>query len=166
MLRFSKSQIGFIKDSIGSFNHPELLQVEGIYSTEFNWNNGLSIAQMVSSISSIEQTTNSYSLSKQTAKLLTSVQSLGNVSDPIIAFIFVSNTSDAALAGADRYISQLKNVEITFILLGMDTLNSMDLSVTQLAKFSRKIVRWYIVNEYNYPIFYPEDYGCKLFVIN
>uniref|UniRef100_A0A914PCV2 VWFA domain-containing protein n=1 Tax=Panagrolaimus davidi TaxID=227884 RepID=A0A914PCV2_9BILA len=119
---------------------------------------------MVSSIASIEQTTNSYSLSKQAAKLLTSVQRLGNVSDPIIAFIFVSNTSVAALAGADRYISQLKNVEITFILLGMDSYTSMDLNVTQLAKFSRKVVRWYGVDS-NYPIFYPEDYGCKLFVL-
>jgi hypothetical protein len=126
----------FIKNAIKSFTHPDHLRVEAAYSGEFNWNSGLSISQMQTNIDSAQKTSMSYSLSKQAANLLTSIEALNNVKDPISAIIFISDTSDAALQNADRWFSKLQNVQITFVLLGTNV-NSM-----KLRNFTKNFIYW------------------------
>uniref|UniRef100_A0AC34GUS0 VWFA domain-containing protein n=1 Tax=Panagrolaimus sp. ES5 TaxID=591445 RepID=A0AC34GUS0_9BILA len=131
-----KTQINFIKNAIGTLNHPERLRAEGGYTAEFNWNSGLSIAQEQSSFDFSQQTLMSYSLLQQFASLVTSVETLDATSDPIGALIFISDTSDRALANAARFLPQLSSVRLTFVLIGPDA------DQTKLTNFSSNFIYW------------------------
>uniref|UniRef100_A0AC34GPL0 VWFA domain-containing protein n=1 Tax=Panagrolaimus sp. ES5 TaxID=591445 RepID=A0AC34GPL0_9BILA len=130
--------MNFIQNVIGSLNYPNRLRTEGAFTGEFNWNSGLSIAQMQSAIGNAFQTSNQYSLLQQAASLLTSVEVLDYPNDPIAALIFISDTSDAALKNADRWFARLNNVQITFILVGPNyQLSFLKLIVNQVSNPER-----------------------------
>jgi hypothetical protein len=132
-----KTQMNFIKNVVSTLNFPDRLRAEGGYTGEFNWNSGLSINQMQSSIDSAQQNPQSYSLSQQAASLLTSIEVLENDNnDPIAALIFISDTSDSALRNSDRWFSKLSNIQITFVLLGTNV------DSLKLRKFGSNFIYW------------------------
>jgi hypothetical protein len=152
------TQINFIKNAIGTLNYPERLRAEGGYTAEFNWNSGLSLAQMQSSFDFAEQTLMSYSLLQEFASLVTSLTTLDSTNDPIGALIFISDTSDRALLNADRLMSQLSNVRITFVLLGPNA------DQNKLTRFSSNFITWRDLTSPqpdNWDIVSTVAYGCS-----
>jgi hypothetical protein len=154
-----KTQMNFIKNAIENFNHPERLRVEGNYGGEFNWNSPLSMAQMQSLIDSAQQSSNPYSLLQQAASLLTSVEILNTVTDPISALIFISDTSDSALKNADRWFAKLQNVEITFVLLGTNV------DSLKLRNLTTNFVYWPDLTQSqpdNWDLISYHAFGCRI----
>uniref|UniRef100_A0A914PDR0 VWFA domain-containing protein n=1 Tax=Panagrolaimus davidi TaxID=227884 RepID=A0A914PDR0_9BILA len=110
-------QLNFISSAIGNINHPERIAAIGGYSQPVPWNSGLFLQQIQSAVTRVQQN-GPYMLRNQFALILTNLQDTPLNNIPVGALIFISDTSDSALAGADQLFNQLTNVKITFVLLG------------------------------------------------
>ena len=116
-------------------NHFERIQVVGAYYEPSVWGSGLSLQQMQAAIKSTPQG-GPYRLRNTLATFLTTLGSIQAGNTPIAALIFIPDTSDAALQGATQFIPALKNVTLTFVLLGPDT------DVSKLIQFSTNFIYW------------------------
>uniref|UniRef100_A0AC35F1X6 VWFA domain-containing protein n=1 Tax=Panagrolaimus sp. PS1159 TaxID=55785 RepID=A0AC35F1X6_9BILA len=153
------TQMNFIKTAIGSLNYPARLRGEGEYGSEFNWNSRLNISQMQFAINSAEQTEIPFSLLQQLSSLVTSVENLDAGGNPIGAVIFISDTSDDALRNADRLLPKLKNVKLTFILLGENVVSS------KLRNFTSNFIYWQDLTQPepdNWDLLYYRAYACDI----
>jgi hypothetical protein len=130
-------QMNFIINAVYYLNYPARLRAEGAFTDAFNWNSGLSVNAMAYNLQYTQQTFNSYSLAREAASLLTSIENVYNNGQiPTGAIIFISDTSDYALRGASRYFSQLNDTDITFIILGQNA------SASKLEQFSSNFIFW------------------------
>uniref|UniRef100_A0A914QUX3 VWFA domain-containing protein n=1 Tax=Panagrolaimus davidi TaxID=227884 RepID=A0A914QUX3_9BILA len=150
------TQLNFISSAIGNITHPERIAAIGGYSQPVPWNSGLTISQIQTAVTGIQQS-GPYSLRMQFAAILTNVKNTPLNNIPVGALIFISDTSTAALQGADQLFNQLKNVTITFVLLG----NSVDSS--KLTQFSSNFIAWKDLSQSqpdNWNNLYGPAYGC------
>uniref|UniRef100_A0A914PL85 VWFA domain-containing protein n=1 Tax=Panagrolaimus davidi TaxID=227884 RepID=A0A914PL85_9BILA len=149
--------LNFISNAIGNITHPERIAAIGAYSQPVTWNSGLTIPQIQSAVTVVSQR-GLYNLRNQFAAILSNVQNTPLNNIPVGALIFISDTSDPALAGADQLFNQLTNVRITFVLLG----NSVDSS--KLTQFSSNFVSWRDLSQPqpdNWNNLYGPAYGCN-----
>uniref|UniRef100_A0A914QIR8 VWFA domain-containing protein n=1 Tax=Panagrolaimus davidi TaxID=227884 RepID=A0A914QIR8_9BILA len=86
--------------------------------------------------STTETSYTSFTGTTQTPALAKQYANLNSNGNPVAAVIFISNTTDAAIAGADQYMSFLKGVKITFVMLGSNV------DSTKLTKFSSNFIYW------------------------
>uniref|UniRef100_A0A914Y4J2 VWFA domain-containing protein n=1 Tax=Panagrolaimus superbus TaxID=310955 RepID=A0A914Y4J2_9BILA len=99
-----------------------------------------------------------YSLLQQFASLVTSVETLDATDYPIAALIFISDTSDRALANAARFLPQLSSVQITFILFGPNA------DQNKLTQFSSNFISWRNLSQTqpdNWDSVLYNAYGCS-----
>uniref|UniRef100_A0A914QK86 VWFA domain-containing protein n=1 Tax=Panagrolaimus davidi TaxID=227884 RepID=A0A914QK86_9BILA len=129
------AQLNFISNATGSITHPERIAAIGAYSQPVSWNSGLTIPQVQTAVTGMQQNGN-YSLRMQFAALVTNLQSTQTVTTSVGAIIFISDTSDPALAGADHLLPQLTNVRITFVLVGQNP------DQNKLIQFSNNFISW------------------------
>uniref|UniRef100_A0A914QBR9 VWFA domain-containing protein n=1 Tax=Panagrolaimus davidi TaxID=227884 RepID=A0A914QBR9_9BILA len=152
------TQRAFISNAIGALNHPERLQLidfsSGVYE---RWNNYDTITQIQLNVLSIPQEYSYHPLQSQFGALATQYTKLYSYGNPVAAIIFISNTTDAAIAGADQYISFLKGVKITFVMLGSNV------DSTKLIKFSSNFIYWSDLSQpqpENWDSLSYSAYGC------
>uniref|UniRef100_A0A914Z3W2 Uncharacterized protein n=1 Tax=Panagrolaimus superbus TaxID=310955 RepID=A0A914Z3W2_9BILA len=131
-----KTQMNFIKTAIANLNNPQRIAAEGGYGGEFTWNSKLSITQMQSALNLAEQISISYSLLAQFSSLATNFENLNDYYNLFGVLIFISDTSDTALKNADRLLSKLKGIRLTFVLLGPNVDSS------KLTNFSSNFIYW------------------------
>uniref|UniRef100_A0AC34G1G1 VWFA domain-containing protein n=1 Tax=Panagrolaimus sp. ES5 TaxID=591445 RepID=A0AC34G1G1_9BILA len=129
------TQLNFISSAIGALNHPERIQVLSVYKDIIDWNNAFSIEQIQMTLRALPQN-GPYSLRKQFYKLSTSLSNIQPTSNPVGAILFISDTSDDALAGADFFMADLQNIRLTFVMLGKNV------DSAKLSKFSNNIISW------------------------
>uniref|UniRef100_A0A914Q487 VWFA domain-containing protein n=1 Tax=Panagrolaimus davidi TaxID=227884 RepID=A0A914Q487_9BILA len=151
------TQLNFISSAIGNITHPERIAAIGAFSQPVPWNSGLTIPEIQTAVTQMFKG-GPYSLRNQFAALLTTLQatSLNNI--PVGALIFISDTSDSALAGADQLFNLLTNIRITFVLLG----NSVDSS--KLTQFSSNFINWSDLSQPkpdNWDALLNAAYGCN-----
>uniref|UniRef100_A0A914PI80 VWFA domain-containing protein n=1 Tax=Panagrolaimus davidi TaxID=227884 RepID=A0A914PI80_9BILA len=152
------SQLTFISSAIGNITHPERIAAIGAYSQPVSWNSGLSLQQIQAAVTGVSQS-GPYSLRMQFGTLVTNLQSTQTGNTHVGALIFISDTSDAALAGADQFLPQLTNVRITFVLLGQNA------DQTKLTQFASNFIFWQDLS-IPQPYFWNNDnataaYGCN-----
>uniref|UniRef100_A0A914QAK1 VWFA domain-containing protein n=1 Tax=Panagrolaimus davidi TaxID=227884 RepID=A0A914QAK1_9BILA len=150
------TQLNFISSAIGNITHPERIAAIGAYSQPASWNSGLTISQIQTAVTGMQQDGN-YSLRMQFAAILTNVQNTPLNNIPVGALIFISDTSDSALQGADGLFSQFTNVRITFVLLGTNV------DASKLAKYSNNTISWPDLSQpppTNWNNLYGPAYGC------
>uniref|UniRef100_A0A914Y0B6 VWFA domain-containing protein n=1 Tax=Panagrolaimus superbus TaxID=310955 RepID=A0A914Y0B6_9BILA len=133
-----RAQMSFISSAITNINYPDRLRVNGVFTNVASFNSHQTISQMQAEIISVQQTAISYSLLQEFGNLLTDVKTIENNQNWTIgALIFISDTSDSALANANIFFSQLPpSVKITFVLLGPTT------ESTKLTQFSTNFIYW------------------------
>uniref|UniRef100_A0A914P0D9 VWFA domain-containing protein n=1 Tax=Panagrolaimus davidi TaxID=227884 RepID=A0A914P0D9_9BILA len=151
------TQLNFISNAIGNITHPERIAANGAYLQPVTWNSGLTIPQIQSAVTGVFQN-GPYRLKQQFAALVTNLQNTQTGHTPVGALIFISDTSDAALAGADQFLPQLTNVRITFVLLGTNA------DANKLAKYSNNTISWpdlSIPQPVNWNNEAANAYGCK-----
>uniref|UniRef100_A0A914YIE9 VWFA domain-containing protein n=1 Tax=Panagrolaimus superbus TaxID=310955 RepID=A0A914YIE9_9BILA len=131
-----------------------------MYNGIFDWNNKNSITELQRFINATQQTQQSYSLRAHFSLLATALENIQPTSYPIGALIFISDTSDSALQGADQIFSRLGNVKITFVLLGQG------LDQSKLTQFSNNFINWTDLSQPQPPGWNNDvaaaSYGCKL----
>uniref|UniRef100_A0A914Y5K5 VWFA domain-containing protein n=1 Tax=Panagrolaimus superbus TaxID=310955 RepID=A0A914Y5K5_9BILA len=152
------TQLNFISTTIGSLNYPQRIQAIGIYNQPVTWNSGLTITQIQDAIKNQFSQSGTYSLRKQFAALETSLLSINQTSYPVGALIFISDTSDSSLDGADQFMPSFANITLTFVLLG----NNVDAS--KLAKYSNNTISWSDFSKPqpdNWNNLYGPAYGCS-----
>jgi hypothetical protein len=129
-----------------------------MYSWSVMWNSGITISQIQSVVAGMSQS-GPYSLRSQFAAILTNLQDTQTNNVPVGALIFISDTSDSALAGASNMFGQLpSNIRITFVLLG----NNVD--QTKLTQFSNNFISWRDLSQPqpdNWNNLYGPAYGCQ-----
>jgi hypothetical protein len=132
------TQRAFISNAIGALNYPKRLQLIAYsYGAFERWNNYDTITQIQLNLLNTQQNAYLYDLlQSQFSTLATQYTKLNSYGNPVAAVIFISNTSDNALAGADQYMSFLKGVRITFVMLGSNA------DSTKLTKFSSNFIYW------------------------
>uniref|UniRef100_A0AC35GWU5 VWFA domain-containing protein n=1 Tax=Panagrolaimus sp. PS1159 TaxID=55785 RepID=A0AC35GWU5_9BILA len=151
------TQLNFISAAIGNITHPERIAAIGGYSQPVTWNSGLTISQIQAAVTGVSQS-GPYSLKQQFAAILTNLQNTQTSNTPVGALIFISDTSDPALAGADQFLPQLTNVRITFVLLGQNV------DQTKLTQFSSNFIYWSDLSQPqpdNWNNLYGPAYGCN-----
>uniref|UniRef100_A0A914QA31 VWFA domain-containing protein n=1 Tax=Panagrolaimus davidi TaxID=227884 RepID=A0A914QA31_9BILA len=153
------TQKTFISNVIGALNYPKRLQmIDFPYGVFEQWNNYDTITQIQLTLLKTSQYSDLYSLQSQFSALATQYANLNSYGNPVAAVIFISDTSDNAIAGADQYMSFLKEVKITFVMLGSNV------DSTKLTKFSSNFIYW---SDLSQPL--PENwdslsysaYGCN-----
>ena len=77
-----------------------------------------------------------YRLRAQFGALVTEIETLANTTVPTGALVFISDTSDAALQGADQFKDQLSKIQLTFVLLGPNA------DQNKLTQFSSNFISW------------------------
>ena len=116
-------------------NHPERIQAIGIYSQPVQWNSGLTLQQIENSVAGMTQG-GPYNLRYQFGALVASLDTLQNSTVPTAALVFISDTSDSALQGAEQFKYQLSRVQLTFVLLGPNA------DQGKLTQFSSNFISW------------------------
>uniref|UniRef100_A0A914PNT6 VWFA domain-containing protein n=1 Tax=Panagrolaimus davidi TaxID=227884 RepID=A0A914PNT6_9BILA len=150
------TQLNFISSAIGNITHPERIAANGMYSTPVPWNSGLTVSQIQSAVTQMFKG-GPYSLGNQFSAILTNVQNTPLNSFSVGALIFISDTSTAALQGADQHFNQLTNVRITFVLLGTNV------DASKLAKYSNNTISWPDLSQSqptNWNNLYGPAYAC------
>ena len=100
-----------------------------------------------------------YNLRAQFAALVTSLDTLANSTVPTGALVFISDTSDTALQGADQFKDQLSKIQLTFVLLGPSA------DQNKLTQFSSNFISWKDLSKPqpdNWDTASSAAYGCKL----
>ena len=77
-----------------------------------------------------------YNLRAQFAALATNLDTLKNTTVPTGALVFISDTSDAALQGAEQFKNELSKIQLTFVLLGPNA------DQNKLTQFSSNFISW------------------------
>uniref|UniRef100_A0A914Y051 VWFA domain-containing protein n=1 Tax=Panagrolaimus superbus TaxID=310955 RepID=A0A914Y051_9BILA len=131
------TQLNFISNTIGGLNHFERIAAVGGYQQPVSWNSGLSLQLIQTAITTMFQA-GPYNLGRQFDAILTNLGNIQVNNIPIGALIFISDTSDSALQGADQRLLQLKNanVRLTFVLLGPNA------DQRKLTQFSTNFINW------------------------
>uniref|UniRef100_A0A914QA46 VWFA domain-containing protein n=1 Tax=Panagrolaimus davidi TaxID=227884 RepID=A0A914QA46_9BILA len=129
------TQLNFISSVIGNITHPERIAAVGMYSQPIPWNSGLSLQLIQQAVVGMFQG-GAYSLKQQFAAILTNLQNTQTGNTPVGALIFISDTSDQALADVANTFGQLHNVRITFVLVGQNP------DQNKLTQFSNNFISW------------------------
>ena len=116
-------------------NHPERIQAIGIYSQPVPWNSGLTVQQIGTAVIGMPQG-GAYRLRSQFGALVTQTENLQNTTTPMAAVVFISDTSDAALQGAEQFTTYLSTIKLTFVLLGPNA------DQNKLTQFSSNFISW------------------------
>uniref|UniRef100_A0AC34GUM5 VWFA domain-containing protein n=1 Tax=Panagrolaimus sp. ES5 TaxID=591445 RepID=A0AC34GUM5_9BILA len=153
-----KTQMNFISTVIETINYPNRLRIAGAFTDAAYWNSHQTIGQMQTELGYIEQTSNAYKLLQQFANLVTDLQNTNTTTSPVGALIFISDTSDRALANAARFMPQLSSVQLTFVLLGTNV------DATKLTIFSSNFIYWSDLSQPqpdNWNNVFYNAYGCN-----
>uniref|UniRef100_A0A914R3S7 VWFA domain-containing protein n=1 Tax=Panagrolaimus davidi TaxID=227884 RepID=A0A914R3S7_9BILA len=151
-------ETSFISSTIGNINFPKRIAAVGMYFQPVFWNNFDTVNGIQESVDYFPKGDGPYSLKQQFIALSANLQNTETGNIQIAAIIFISDTSDSALAGADQIFSQFKPVKITFVLFGNNTDSS------KLTKYSSNFIAWNIYHEDqpdNWNNLYYSVYGCQ-----
>uniref|UniRef100_A0AC34FJ47 VWFA domain-containing protein n=1 Tax=Panagrolaimus sp. ES5 TaxID=591445 RepID=A0AC34FJ47_9BILA len=144
---------------VSELNFPKRIAVVGIFSQPVFWNSYYSVENIESTVAYFPKGNGPYSLKTQFTTLLANLQYTETGDIPLVAIIFISDTSDEALAGADQIFNQFtKPVKITFVLLGANADES------KLTKYSSKFITWSNFSEDqpdNWYNLYYAAFGCQ-----
>uniref|UniRef100_A0A914QG96 VWFA domain-containing protein n=1 Tax=Panagrolaimus davidi TaxID=227884 RepID=A0A914QG96_9BILA len=151
-------ETSFISSTIGNINFPKRIAAVGMYFQPVFWNNFDTVEGIQESVDYFPKGDGPYSLKQQFIALSANLQNTETGNIQIAAIIFISDTSDSALANADQIFSQFKPVKITFVLFGNKTDSS------KLTKYSSNFIAWNIYHDDqpdNWNNLYYSVYGCQ-----
>uniref|UniRef100_A0AC34FG57 VWFA domain-containing protein n=1 Tax=Panagrolaimus sp. ES5 TaxID=591445 RepID=A0AC34FG57_9BILA len=150
------NELNFISDTIESLNHPERISIDVAPGVGYGWHNKATKTDLQNVVlqEPYMYDVGDYSLSEKLSAVKSAQDFLkgDDFNTPIAALIFISDTSDSALAGADWCRSELDKVHATFILLGPNV------DQRKLTNFSTNFIHWPDLSKPK-----PDDWDTNLF---